>query len=195
MKRILLAIVIPAALLLSSCSSSDDTEAASAVAGEFNSCAEAKSAGAAPLLKGDPGYRAEWDRDGDGVACETDGVAKVTTPVASTATSETQDSGMFGILVPGSANNRTQQGSNTVSFDLAGMDFNEAAKWMGAHLPVDAEVNGMRPCDVQRFDGLHEWFWAGEVMASGVDMFAVSVLDTTPPSVVIKNSPSDPAGC
>ncbi|CUM35799.1 hypothetical protein BN2537_563 [Streptomyces venezuelae] len=28
------------------------------------------AAGAAPLLLGQPGYRAELDRDGDGVACE-----------------------------------------------------------------------------------------------------------------------------
>lgn len=194
MKRILLAIAIPASLLLSSCSSSD-AEVKPTAAGEFASCAEAREAGAAPLLRGDAGYRTEWDRDDDGVACETDGAAKVSTSATVATAAETQDSGMFGILVPGSANNRTQQGSNTVSFDLPGMTFDEAAEWMGTHLPVDAKVNGMRPCDVQRFVGLHEWFWAGEVTASGVDMFAVSVLDTTPPSVVIKNSPSDPAGC
>jgi hypothetical protein len=37
----------------------------------FESCAAARAAGAAPLLRGQAGYRAGLDRDGDGVACET----------------------------------------------------------------------------------------------------------------------------
>ncbi|MEV4518119.1 excalibur calcium-binding domain-containing protein [Dactylosporangium sp. NPDC049525] len=37
----------------------------------YASCAEAKRAGAAPLYRGEPGYRKGLDRDGDGVACET----------------------------------------------------------------------------------------------------------------------------
>lgn len=36
----------------------------------FSSCAAAREAGAAPLVKGGPGYRAGLDGDGDGVACE-----------------------------------------------------------------------------------------------------------------------------
>ncbi len=36
----------------------------------FSNCAEAKSAGAAPLYADSPGYRSGLDRDGDGVACE-----------------------------------------------------------------------------------------------------------------------------
>ncbi len=36
----------------------------------FNNCAEARAAGAAPLHRGDPGYRPELDRDKDGTACE-----------------------------------------------------------------------------------------------------------------------------
>ena len=36
----------------------------------FPNCKKAKEAGAAPLYRGDPGYREELDRDGDGVACE-----------------------------------------------------------------------------------------------------------------------------
>lgn len=36
----------------------------------FANCAAAKAAGAAPLYRGSPGYRAGLDRDGDGVACE-----------------------------------------------------------------------------------------------------------------------------
>ncbi|WP_261665304.1 DNA/RNA non-specific endonuclease [Deinococcus sp. Marseille-Q6407] len=36
----------------------------------YANCAAAKAAGAAPLRRGQPGYRAAMDRDGDGVACE-----------------------------------------------------------------------------------------------------------------------------
>ncbi|WP_409183911.1 excalibur calcium-binding domain-containing protein [Amycolatopsis sp. VS8301801F10] len=36
----------------------------------YKNCAAAKAAGAAPLHRGDPGYRPGLDRDGDGVACE-----------------------------------------------------------------------------------------------------------------------------
>jgi hypothetical protein len=36
----------------------------------FANCAAARAAGAAPLRRGDPGYRAGLDRDNDGVACE-----------------------------------------------------------------------------------------------------------------------------
>jgi endonuclease YncB( thermonuclease family) len=36
----------------------------------YRSCAEARAAGAAPLYRGQPGYRPGLDRDGDGVACE-----------------------------------------------------------------------------------------------------------------------------
>ena len=36
----------------------------------FSNCTEAKSAGAAPMRRGDPGYRPVLDRDNDGVACE-----------------------------------------------------------------------------------------------------------------------------
>lgn len=38
--------------------------------GYFPNCASARAAGAAPLRRGDPGYRLGLDRDGDGVACE-----------------------------------------------------------------------------------------------------------------------------
>ncbi|MEU8545763.1 HtaA domain-containing protein [Streptomyces roseoverticillatus] len=37
----------------------------------FANCAEATAAGKAPLRKGDDGYSAQLDTDGDGVACET----------------------------------------------------------------------------------------------------------------------------
>lgn len=36
----------------------------------IQSCTEAREKGYAPLHRGDPGYRAELDGDGDGVACE-----------------------------------------------------------------------------------------------------------------------------
>ncbi|TDO59056.1 excalibur calcium-binding domain-containing protein [Kribbella sp. VKM Ac-2571] len=36
----------------------------------FRSCAEARAAGKAPLRRGDPGYSAALDRNGDGVACD-----------------------------------------------------------------------------------------------------------------------------
>ena len=36
----------------------------------YADCKEAKAAGAAPMYKGDPGYRPELDRDGDGSACD-----------------------------------------------------------------------------------------------------------------------------
>ena len=36
----------------------------------YAKCADARAAGAAPLYRGDPGYRSGLDRDGDGIACE-----------------------------------------------------------------------------------------------------------------------------
>jgi hypothetical protein len=40
------------------------------VAAYYANCAAARAAGAAPLYRGEPGYRSALDRDGDGVACE-----------------------------------------------------------------------------------------------------------------------------
>jgi len=37
----------------------------------YANCAAARAAGAAPLYRGDPGYRPALDRDNDGVACES----------------------------------------------------------------------------------------------------------------------------
>ena len=37
----------------------------------YANCAAVRSAGKAPLLRGQPGYSSSLDRDGDGVACET----------------------------------------------------------------------------------------------------------------------------
>ena len=36
----------------------------------YPNCKAARAAGAAPLYQGEPGYRSELDRDGDGIACE-----------------------------------------------------------------------------------------------------------------------------
>ena len=36
----------------------------------YGGCNEARAAGAAPVYAGQPGYRAEMDGDGDGIACE-----------------------------------------------------------------------------------------------------------------------------
>ena len=36
----------------------------------YRYCDEARAAGAAPLYRGQPGYRSKLDRDGDGIACE-----------------------------------------------------------------------------------------------------------------------------
>jgi len=38
----------------------------------YKNCAAARDAGAAPLHRGEPGYRAALDRDDDGTACEVD---------------------------------------------------------------------------------------------------------------------------
>ena len=36
----------------------------------YPSCNAARAAGAAPIYRGQPGYREEMDGDGDGIACE-----------------------------------------------------------------------------------------------------------------------------
>lgn len=36
----------------------------------YKNCTEARRAGAAPIFKGQPGYRSALDRDRDGIACE-----------------------------------------------------------------------------------------------------------------------------
>jgi hypothetical protein len=36
----------------------------------YANCTAVRAAGKAPLHRGDPGYRAALDRDGDGIACE-----------------------------------------------------------------------------------------------------------------------------
>jgi len=46
------------------------TPAPTAASVYYANCAQAKAAGAAPLYRGQPGYREALDRDGDGIACE-----------------------------------------------------------------------------------------------------------------------------
>ncbi|WP_019008251.1 excalibur calcium-binding domain-containing protein [Deinococcus aquatilis] len=69
------------ALPLKGCPTDDEEEEAAAPANAplksgtakptyFASCAAARAAGAAPIRRGQPGYRPEMDGDGDGVACE-----------------------------------------------------------------------------------------------------------------------------
>ncbi|MDD0859994.1 excalibur calcium-binding domain-containing protein [Arthrobacter alpinus] len=41
-----------------------------APAAHYANCDEAKAAGVAPILQGQPGYRAGLDRDKDGIACD-----------------------------------------------------------------------------------------------------------------------------
>jgi hypothetical protein len=36
----------------------------------YKNCSEARAAGAAPVMEGDPGYAPHLDRDGDGIGCE-----------------------------------------------------------------------------------------------------------------------------
>lgn len=36
----------------------------------YPNCAAARAAGAAPLYRGEPGYRSDMDGDDDGIACE-----------------------------------------------------------------------------------------------------------------------------
>jgi len=56
-------------------SSESDTEIQSAMVrindlAYYSNCSDARAAGAAPLYRGDPGYRPSLDRDQDGIACE-----------------------------------------------------------------------------------------------------------------------------
>ena len=61
------------ALLIAAAITAATIGVAPAASGEppyYPNCAAACEAGAAPLYKGDPGYRGPLDRDGDGIACE-----------------------------------------------------------------------------------------------------------------------------
>jgi len=49
---------------------STSTPGSSGTGVSYPNCAAVKAAGAAPLHRGQPGYSAKLDRDGDGIACE-----------------------------------------------------------------------------------------------------------------------------
>lgn len=49
---------------------SQPQSAVSSVVRAYRNCTEARAAGAAPVLRGDPGFGPHLDRDGDGVGCE-----------------------------------------------------------------------------------------------------------------------------
>jgi hypothetical protein len=72
MRRALTAVLCTATLAVLLACMGDPTAPGGEVPGpiEYSNCAAARSAGAAPLQRGDPGYRPELDRDGDGVACD-----------------------------------------------------------------------------------------------------------------------------
>jgi hypothetical protein len=46
------------------------TPTATGASWSYRNCKEARAAGAAPIYRGQPGYGAHMDGDGDGIACE-----------------------------------------------------------------------------------------------------------------------------
>jgi len=52
--------------------STPKTTAPKPAAAYYANCAAVQAAGAAPIRRGQPGYRAGLDRDGDGVGCAGD---------------------------------------------------------------------------------------------------------------------------
>lgn len=43
---------------------------AASIGRSFRNCGDARAAGAAPVVRGSPGYGPHLDRDGDGIGCE-----------------------------------------------------------------------------------------------------------------------------
>lgn len=60
----------PAATPRSNLSSSSTAKSPSTGPHPFANCAEARAAGAVPVMRGSPGYGPHLDRDGDGIGCE-----------------------------------------------------------------------------------------------------------------------------
>ena len=54
----------------------------------YENCDDARAKGAAPVYRGQPGYRAGLDSDNDGIGCEDGGTgtAPVSTPTTTTGT-------------------------------------------------------------------------------------------------------------
>ncbi|MGR6584805.1 hypothetical protein ACT89R_29810 (plasmid) [Rhodococcus qingshengii] len=107
------------------------------------------------------------------------------TPAASTAVSSpwapvdtaTQDTGRYGIVVPAVAANPTHIDPDSISFDLPGMSFEDAAQWMQAHLPLDDAIDEMKPCGEKVTPTMHSWYWgAGTNEATlSVTVFAAPI--------------------
>jgi hypothetical protein len=55
------------------CGAQNEQKLNQRVAVAYASCADVEAAGKAPLHRGDPGYSAKLDRDGDGTACDQAG--------------------------------------------------------------------------------------------------------------------------
>lgn len=60
--------LVPLFAIAGACSSGT---AATPTPSTYANCDAVQAAGKAPIHKGDPGYSAKLDRDGDGVACDT----------------------------------------------------------------------------------------------------------------------------
>ncbi|MDJ0441416.1 hypothetical protein [Rhodococcus qingshengii] len=112
-------------------------------------------------------------------------------PPSSQAIPAQQDSGQYGIVVPGVATNPTRMGTDSISFDLPGMSFFEAVQWMQSHLPVDEAIDAMMPCGTKQSPGMHSWYWRGGVDASAL---SVTVFDAPVTQVGIFGG-TDPDGC
>jgi len=112
-------------------------------------------------------------------------------PSSPLATPETQDSGIYGILVPGVATNPTHMGGESISFDLPGMSFDDAVRWMESHLPLYEDIDDMMPCGAKQSAGMHSWYWRGGVDAP---MLSVTVFEAPITQVGIFGG-SDPEGC
>src|SRR3972149_6983427 len=82
-------------------------------------------------------------------------------PSSRLATPETQDSAIYGLLATGVATNPTHMGAESISFDLPGMSFDEAVRWMEAHLPLEEDIDGMMPCGAKQSAGMQSWYWRG----------------------------------
>ncbi|MDV6266938.1 hypothetical protein [Rhodococcus globerulus] len=82
-----------------------------------------------------------------------------TAPTSAPAAPATQDSGKYGIVVPGVATNPTRVAPDSISFELPGMSFDAAVQWMEAHLSFHDAVDEMMPCSTKHTPTMHSWYW------------------------------------
>ncbi|MFI9309357.1 HtaA domain-containing protein [Streptomyces triculaminicus] len=87
---------------------------------EFENCEAVSAAGKAPLRKGEPGYSAKLDTDGDGVACEASGSDTATTGGSTTGGSTTGGSTTGGSGSTTDTGSLAQTGSSTPTGPLLG---------------------------------------------------------------------------